>query len=189
MTARKPFSTDLKGALFGALLITGMGVSSATLAAPQGLYSANELNDADVVLKATPEQHVGEVGDILIDDDMQVRALVVETDNQFGLKEKAYVIDTGEFSVETRHGDNLDRVSYVVHLDLAQDEVGQQPEYTDTWWAETKEITRKAWVDTKQGANSAWETTKAATAKALTRAGNALEAAGEKTQQAVDQNQ
>lgn len=197
MTARKSRDTDLKGvlqdnlksALFGAMLIGGMSIASPILAAPQGLYSANELGDADVVLKTTPDQRIGEVDDILLDDDMRVRALVIETDYQFGLGEKAYVIDTEEFAVETRHGDSLDRVSYVVHLDLARDEVGQQPEYTDTWWAQTQEATRQAWADTKEGASSAWETTKAATADALTRAGKALEEAGERAQQAVDQNQ
>lgn len=189
MTARKPLGTNLKGAMVGALLIGGMSVAGSTLAAPQGLYSADELNDADVVLKASPDQNIGEVDDILLDDDMQVRALVVETDNQFGLAEKAYVIDTGNFTVETHNGDSLDQVSYVVHLDMTQDEVGQQPEYTETWWAETKDATSKAWSNTKQGASSAWETTKEATADALTRAGNALESAGDEAQQSVDQNQ
>ncbi|RAR63291.1 MULTISPECIES: PRC-barrel domain containing protein [Halomonadaceae] len=201
MTARKPLSTNrqgnrqdnrkgnLKSALFGAMLIGGMSVAGSALAAPQGLYSANELNDADVVLKATPSQHVGEVDDILLDDDMRVRALVIETDDQFGLAEKAYVINTGDFTVETLNGDRLDQVSYVVHLDMTSDEISQQPEYTSTWWAQTKEATSKAWANTKEGASSAWETTKSATADALTSAGNALESAGEKAQQAVDSNQ
>ena len=193
MTARNSLKTDrtnnLKGALFGAMLIGGMTVASSALAAPQGLYSANELNDADVVLKATPSQQVGEVEDILLDDDMKVRGLVVETDDQFGLAEKAYVVNTGDFTVETLNGDNLDEVSYVVHLDMTSEEISQQPEYTSTWWAETKEATSKAWANTKEGASSAWETTKSATADALTSAGNALESAGDKAQQAVDGNQ
>ncbi len=197
MTARKSLGTNLKGvlqgnlksALFGALLVGGMSVTGSALAAPQGLYSADELGDADVVLKATPSQHVGEVDDILLDDDMRVRALVIETDDQFGLAEKSYVIDTGHFTVETLNGDRLDRVTYVVHIDMTSDEISQQPEYTSTWWAETKQATRQAWANTKEGASSAWETTKAATADALTRAGNALESAGEKAQQSVDQNQ
>ncbi|WP_136248794.1 PRC-barrel domain-containing protein [Halomonas borealis] len=182
MTLKKP----LNSALLGALLVGGLGAGSTALAAPQGLYSADELTDADVVTQADPGQDIGEVEDVLLDDNMQVRALVIDTGDLLDLGEKQYVIETGNFTVETHNGESLEDVEYVVHVALSEEEITQQPEYTDNWWSEAKQSTREAWSDTKEGANSAWENTKAATSSALTRAGAALEEAGDETQKAAE---
>ncbi|MBY6110021.1 PRC-barrel domain containing protein [Halomonas sp. DP1Y21-3] len=151
----------------------------------QGLYSADELMDADVFAKGSSEDGVGEVEDILLDNDMKVRAIVVEAGDLLDLGGSEYVVETGNFTVQTANGDSLDNIEYSVHLDMTQDEVSQLPEYTDTWWNQTKSSVQQAWMDTKEGAQSAWQTTKSATANALTSAGNAIEGAGDNAQDAA----
>lgn len=181
--------TPLNTALTTALIAGGLTLGSAAMAAPQGLYSADELTDADVFTTGNPGEEIGEVEDVLLDDNMQVRALVIDTGNLLDLGERQYVIETGNFTVETQNGDDLDAIEYAVHVDMSEEEITQQPEYTNDWWSQTKAQTRQAWEETKEGAASAWQNTKAATSDALTRAGEALEKAGNETQQAADEAQ
>lgn len=183
MIMRKP----LNAAIATLLIAGGLGATSTAMAAPQGLYSADELNDADVYLASDPENDVGDVEDVLLDERMRVHALVVDTGNLLDLGEKQYVIETGKFTVETRNGDDLENVEYAVHLDMSEEEITQQPEYTNDWWTQAKQSTLQAWENTKETAASAWENTKAATASALSSAGAALDEAGNETQQAAEE--
>lgn len=147
--------------------------------AAEGLYSADELTDAAVYTSDGGKKSAGEVEDILLDEDMRVRAIVVETGEWLGLNEKEYVIETGRFTVQTRNGDDLDDIEYSVHLDMTGEELGQQALYDDDWWKETKQAAHAAWMSTRENAASAWEDTKAATANALNRAGAAIEDMGD----------
>ncbi|WP_129140279.1 PRC-barrel domain-containing protein [Modicisalibacter coralii] len=182
MAMRKP----LDKAILTALLAGGLTLATAATAAPQGLYSADELTDAEVYGKDNPSEEIGDVEDVLLDDNMQVQALVIDTGNLLDMGSKQYVIQTGHFTVETENGDDLDNIEYKVHVDLTEQEITQQPEYTNDWWNQTKQATAKAWQNTKQSAESAWQNTKAATSELLMDAGQAIDKAGEKTQQAAD---
>ncbi|MBN8411488.1 PRC-barrel domain containing protein [Halomonas denitrificans] len=161
------------------------GANQAAHSEPQGLYSAEELLDADVFAKGSSQDEVGEVEDILLDNDMKIRAIVVEAGDLLDLGENQYVVETGDFTVQTTNGDSLDNIEYSVHLNITQDEISAQPEYTNTWWNQTKTNVQQAWMDTKEGAQSAWQTTKSATANALTSAGNAIENAGDNAEDAA----
>lgn len=178
---------SLSKALLAALIAGGFVISSNAMAEPQGLYSADELSDANVFSKSNPDKKIGEVEDILLDDAMRVRALVVETGGLLDMGEKEYVIDAGKFTVETRNGDNLEKLEYIVHVDMTKEELEQQPEYTNDWWTQTKAAVRQAWQNTKEGAASAWESTKAATSNALDNIGGALENSGDEIEQTTDQ--
>lgn len=147
--------------------------------AAQGLYSADELTDAAVYASDGGEKSVGEVEDILLDEAMRVRAIVVETGDWLDLNEKEYVIETGRFTVQTRNGDDLEDIEYTVHLDMTRDQLGQQALYDNDWWMETKQSAHAAWMSTRKNAASAWEDTKAATANALGRAGAAIDDMGD----------
>ncbi|MDW5376380.1 PRC-barrel domain-containing protein [Halomonas sp. HP20-15] len=183
MDTRKPFNKTLLTTL------TAGALSFGTLAwgAPQGLYSADELTDADVFSKSNPSEDIGDVEDVLLDENMKVSGLVIDTGNLLDMGSKQYVIKTGDFSVETQNGNDLENIKYKVHVDLTEEEITQQPEYTNDWWTQTKQATSQAWQNTKETAQSAWESTKAATSNALTEAGDALSEAGDKTEQAVDE--
>ncbi|MBB3230989.1 PRC-barrel domain-containing protein [Halomonas stenophila] len=178
--------TPLSRTLTAALIAGGMAVTATAQAETQGLYSADELLDADVYTQANPDVDIGEVEDVLLDNDMRLRALVIDTGNLLDMGRKQYVIETGHFTVETHNGDRLEAIEYRVHVDLSEQAITQQPEYTDTWWSEARQNMQRAWSETKQGAASAWDTTQEGASKALDRIGNALKAAGEKTQQAAD---
>lgn len=172
--------------LLASLLCGGLAFAGNAMAEPQGLYSADELTDASVYSKSKPDEEIGEVEDVLLDDAMRVRALVVETGGLLDLGEKAYVVDAGKFTLETRNGDDLDNLEYIVHIDMTKEELAQQPEYTNDWWIQTKTTVRRAWQSTKEGAASAWESTKAAASNALSNIGGAMEDSGDEIQESAD---
>ncbi|MCK2184310.1 PRC-barrel domain-containing protein [Halomonas getboli] len=172
--------------LTAALLAAGLAVSATAQAAPQGLYSADELLDADVYAKANPDQSIGEVEDVLLDDDMRLRALVIDTGSLLDLGGKQYVVEAGQFKVETRHGERIEDIEYRVTLSLDATSLRDQPEYTDGWWNQARESMRNAWSETQEGAASAWETTQEGASKALDRIGQALQSAGESAQKAAE---
>lgn len=178
---------SLSKSLIAALIAGGFIINTSAMAEPQGLYSADELNDANVFSKSNPDKKIGEVEDILLDDAMRVRALVVETGGLLDMGEKEYVIDAGKFTLETRNGDSLENLEYIVHVDMTKEELEQQPEYTNDWWTQTKAAALQAWQNTKEGAASAWESTKAAASNALDNIGGVLENSGDEVEQTTDQ--
>ncbi|MBS9404787.1 PRC-barrel domain-containing protein [Halomonas sp. TRM85114] len=174
-------------ALLGLLVAGGLAFGGSAIAAPDGLYSTEELLDADVYTQANPDEEIGEVEDILLDNDMQIRALVIDTGNLLDMGEKQYVLETGQFTVETQNSDDLDDMEYRVLVDMSEEEVTQQPEYTNDWWQNARQSTQEAWEQTKEGAASAWENTQEGATKALDRIGAALENVGERTQEAASE--
>nr|WP_299380283.1 PRC-barrel domain-containing protein [uncultured Halomonas sp.] len=182
MNTRKP----LNNAIYTALIAGGLTLGGTAFAQSQGLYSADELTDAEVFSSKQPDKVVGEVEDVLLDENMQVNSLVIDISEFLDFGQSQYVIETGKFTVETIDGDDKDEIEYKVTVEMTEEEISQQPEYTNDWWSQTKEATANAWQETKQGASSAWESTKAATASALDSAGEALDTAGDKTEQAAE---
>ncbi|GED21490.1 PRC-barrel domain-containing protein [Halomonas halmophila] len=185
MTLPNTLSPALRPALLGAGLLFTATLSATAMAAPQGLYSTDELLDANVYAKSDDSQSIGEVEDVLLNDEMRIHALVVDTGNLLDMGDKQYVVGVDDFTVETRNGDKLDAIQYRVHLDLDAEAVSQQPEYTDTWWSNARQSLQQAWKNTKQGASSAWETTQSTASSLLDKAGGALESFGEQTQEAA----
>ncbi|MFG6159396.1 PRC-barrel domain-containing protein [Halomonas sp. 1390] len=183
----KPLHHAIHTATLGAMLAGSLALSAGAMAAPQGLYSADELMDADVYSSTGTEQ-IGEVEDILLDNDMQVRALVIDTGNLLDLKgEQQFVVESGKFTVETQNGNSLEEIEYQVNVDLSEAELAEQPAYTNDWWQNARQDAHQAWEQTKEGAASAWESTQEGASRALDRIGQALENVGEKTQDAANQ--
>lgn len=160
--------------LLSILVAGGLAFGSSAMAATEGLYSSDELLDADVYTQDDPDDEIGEVEDILLDNAMQVRAIVIDTGNLLDMGEKQYVLEAGQFTVETRNGNDLDAIEYRIVVDMSEEEIIQQPEYTNDWWQ-----------NARQGAHEAWEQTKQGASQALDRIGGALENVGERTQEAA----
>ena len=66
MDMRKPFNK----ALLATLAAGTLSVGGLAWGAPQGLYSADELTDADVYSKDNPSEDIGDVEDVLLDENM-----------------------------------------------------------------------------------------------------------------------
>ncbi|WP_084155662.1 PRC-barrel domain-containing protein [Halomonas halocynthiae] len=173
-TRNSAFSTTRVSIVAAALLTSSMAFATTTPSERQGLYSADELLDADVYTSTEGTKSIGEIEDILLDDNMRVHAIVIETGNLLDLGEKQYVIETGNFSVNTVNSDNLDDLEYRVVVNLSEEAITQQPAYTDTWWNDARQNAQDAWEKTKEGASSAWNNTREATANVLERAEEAL---------------
>lgn len=171
-----------KQTLGAAALVAGSAAMSQTALAqnsgqqdPQGLYSAEELMDANVYLQNSPDEEVGEIENILLGEDMSVQALVVEAGGVLDMGDREFVVQKGDFTVETHNGDDLDNMNYRVMLDMDESELKQQSEYTNDWWQQSKNQAADAWENTKQNASSAWKDTKSATSDLLNDASNAID--------------
>jgi hypothetical protein len=137
--------------------------------APEGLYSMDALIGADVFLATDDNREAGEVEDVLVAENMQVHGLVIELDDDLdGIDDDdCRFVEADRFTVATRAGDRLDRVSYAVFLsdDLAA--VREYPRVDDDWWVQTKQAAADLWESTRSGASSAWQATRDTTADVI----------------------
>lgn len=151
----------------GLSLVAGSMAFSLSAHAAEGLYSADDLIDADVYDSAGEE--VGEVEDILMGNDMSVHSLVIKTGDVLGLAGRDVVAERGSFTVRMEpddDGDDFDDQDYQVHIQATQDEIKALPEYDQSWWNQTSQGMQQAWENTKDISESAWENTKEATSSA-----------------------
>jgi len=153
-------------------MVKAMGISmlagSLTLGtyahAAEGLYSADELLDADVY--DSNGEEIGEVEDILLGDDMSVHSLVIKTGDVLGLGGRDVVAERGTFTLRLEQDgdqDRFDDVDYEIHMESDKGTVKDLPEYDESWWNQTRNGLSQAWENTKETSESAWESTKEAT--------------------------
>ncbi len=147
------------------LLAGSMAFAISTQAA-QGLYSSRDLIDADVY--DSNGEEVGEVENILMDDNMSLHSLVIKTGDVLGLGGRDVVAERGTFTLrmEEKTDQDFDDRGYAVHMEATGDEVKALPEYDESWWNQTSNSMRQAWETTKETSSSAWEDTKEATSSA-----------------------
>lgn len=150
----------------GITLIASSMVLSLTVYAAQGLYSADDLMDADVYDSSGEE--IGRVQNILMDDSMSVHSLVIKTGDVMGMAGRDVVAERGTFTLRMEEeGDNeFGDQDYEVHMEATRDEIKALPEYDESWWNRTSDSMSQAWENTKKTSRSAWEDTKQATSSA-----------------------
>jgi sporulation protein YlmC with PRC-barrel domain len=166
------------------LLAGGMAMSLSAFAA-EGLYTMEELKDADV-FDSTGEE-IGEVKDILMSNDMSVHSLVIQTSEILGLGSSEVVAERGTFTVVTESGNaGYDSIEYEVHMEMTQDELKELPEYTEDWWNETSQSLQQAWENTKEVSDSAWENTKQASSSTWYNIKQSVEEMGNEVEQATE---
>ena len=171
----------------GLSLVAGSMAFSMSAQAAQGLYSADELMDAEVY--DSNGEEVGEVEDILMDDGMTVHSLVIETGEILGLGGREVVAERGTFTVRLEDDDEINEFGdqdYEVHMVGAQDDLKALPEYDESWWNETSQSLAQAWENTKEISESAWENTKQATSSAWYNIRQGVEEMGDEIEQATD---
>ncbi|WP_447555543.1 PRC-barrel domain-containing protein [Vreelandella sp. EE22] len=142
-------------------LLAGMAFNAQASQEPQGVYSAEDILDADVYFTNGSGEAIGEVDDILFDDDMRITALVVESGAVLGLGGREIVVSTDNFTLETSteaDGDTEHRIM----LTATPEEVENFPAYDRDWWEQTQTNARSAWQTTRDGAQSAWQSTREA---------------------------
>lgn len=169
----------------GAPLLAGTLTLSFSAIAAQGLYSADELMDAEVY--DSTGQEVGEVEDILLGDDMSVQALIIQTGELLGLGGREVVAKRGTFTVRTESADSeFDDIDYEVHMEATQEALKSFPQYDEDWWTETRQNMKQAWEKTKRNTKSAWESTKEASASAWDKTKHGVEEMGDKIESETD---
>lgn len=142
-------------------LLGGMAFGVQAQTEPQGMYSAEDILDADVFFANGSGEEIGEVDDILFDEEMRISALVIESGAVLGLGGREIVVDTDNFTLET-HTESDGETEHRIMLEATSEEVESFPTYDRDWWEQTKANARDAWQTTKEGAQSAWQTTREA---------------------------
>lgn len=158
--------------MLGVALLLGVSEFPAAQAA-QGLYSMKALVGAPV-FTSDREKAVGDVDNVLVNEQMKVVGLVVEIDDDIGnLDGKKLFVKSGRFRLVTQNGGQVDSVRYQVYLHVRAAELTQFPVVDNGWWQTTKQAATQVWEKTKSTASSVWDATKDATSKALDATGNA----------------
>ncbi|MDO6824991.1 PRC-barrel domain-containing protein [Marinobacter sp. 1_MG-2023] len=177
----RKFTTRAMGV---SLLAGGVALSLSAVAA-EGLYTMDELNDADV-FDSTGEE-IGEVEDILLSDDMSLHSLVIETGEVLDLGGREVIAERGTFTVATAPGNaDFGSVEYEVHVEMTQNELKELPEYDQDWWNQTSQSLQQAWENTKDVSENAWENTKEATSSAWYNVKQGVEEMGNEAGQATE---
>ncbi|MCB8887796.1 PRC-barrel domain-containing protein [Vreelandella malpeensis] len=145
-------------------LLAGLSLDAqaqTTAQEPQGVYSAEDILDADVYFANGSGEEIGDVDDILFDDDMRITALVIESGAVLGLGGREIVVGTDYFTLETStEGDG--ETEHRIMLSATPEEVEDFPAYDRDWWEQTQANAREAWQTTRDGAESAWQRTREA---------------------------
>ena len=164
----------------------------------QGMYSADRLLDAPVYAKGNDNDAIGEVDDVLLDNNMQIQKFVVETKGKFGvLGGKSYVVSPDQLTVRTKTTGKATKPDYRVELNMTRNDLGNEPVYNDSWWTNAQNQADQAWQDTKSATSSAWTKVKSTTSdlvnggqneadKAANATSNAADKAGNKMSNAAD---
>lgn len=168
----------------GTTLLAGGAAMSFSAIAAEGLYSMDELADAEVFDSAGEE--IGEVEDVLMSNDMSVHSLIIETGEVLGLGGSEVVAERGTFTVTRSSGKTgFENIEYEVHMEMSQDELKQLPEYNEDWWNQASQSLQKAWENTKDMSESAWENTKQATSSAWHNVKQGADEMGDEAEQAT----
>lgn len=145
----------------GTALLGSLAFGAQASEEPQGMYSAEDILDADVFFANGSGDEIGEVDDILFDEEMRIDALVVESGSVLGLGGREIVVGTDYFTLETQsEGDG--ETEHRIILDATTEEVESFPTYDRDWWEQTKANAQDAWQTTRDGAQSAWQSTREA---------------------------
>lgn len=148
----------------GTTLLTGLAFNAQAQQAsqePQGVYSADDIMDADVYFTDGSGEEVGDVEDILFDDDMRITAIVVESGSTLGLGGREIVVEADYFTLETMTEPDGD-TEHRIMLDATSQEVENFPAYDMDWWEQAQANAVDAWQSTRDGAQSAWQSTREA---------------------------
>jgi|GEM_PF-1162767 len=179
MTIRKMTTAGIAG-------ITLAATSGVALAAqPQGLYSADQLLEADVYLNNSDDQ-VGEIEDVILDNNMTIKSFIVESGGNFSLGGKSYVVDPNQLNVTANEGDSVLEPEYRVTLNASSEELESFPVYDVSWWNKAQTQASQAWEQTKDTAGTAWTNVKQGTSNLVDKAGNLTGNAADATGDAVD---
>lgn len=164
--------------------ITGSSAALAN-AQPQGLYSAGQLIGSSVYT-SSGHKNVGQLQDIIFDNNMTIQSFVVGTRNALGLGGKSYVVNTDQARVDTGQHSDSTHPNYTVIINFNAKQLKNQPVYSNSWWNKAKSQASDAWNQSKQSAQSAWTHIKQGSKSLLKSAERAVHSAAQSTANATN---
>jgi hypothetical protein len=106
--------------------------------AAQGLYSADDIIGADVYHVDDTDEEVGNVENLLLDDEGKVSAVVVSAGGVWGIGGDEVVVGVEHFTMETERDDSgtfgQDEVTHRILVDATEDELENFPSYDEQWY-------------------------------------------------------
>ncbi|WP_081137736.1 PRC-barrel domain-containing protein, partial [Halomonas sp. BC2] len=112
----------------GTVLLGSMAMGAHAQTEPQGMYSAEDILDADVYFAGGSGEEIGEVENILFDEEMRITALVIESGSVLGLGGREIVVGTDHFTLET-HTEADGDTEHRIMLQATSEEVEAFPTY------------------------------------------------------------
>ncbi len=124
--------------------------------AAQGLYSADDIIGADVYLEGDPEEDVGDVSNLLLDDEQKVSKVVITTGEILGMGGREIVADIEDISLETER--DGEETTHRILINAESEDLEGYPEYSEEWFDTEREKVRtegeSAWQTGTVGAGS-----------------------------------
>lgn len=137
----------------GSLAFGSQAMAQDDTTAAQGLYSVNDIIGADVYHASDPDEEVGSVENLLLDDEGKVAAVIVSAGGLWGIGGDDVVVGIEHFSMETHRED--DSVSHRILVDASEDELENFPEYEEEWFSTERDRRAQEYGDRP----SIWQST------------------------------
>ena len=155
---QKSALTIAVAAIAGSLAFGTQAVAQDDPQAAQGLYSAGDIIGADVYHIDDTDEEVGNVENILLDDDGQVTALIVNAGGFWGMGGDDVVVGVEHFRMETERDDGAfggDGITHRILVDATEDELENFPSYEENWFNDE----RNRRIDERGDREGVWQTT------------------------------
>lgn len=152
----------------------------------EGMYSADRLMSAQVYASGDSESAIGQISDVLLDNNMTIKSFVVETNGKFGMGGKSYVVSPDQLSVKTLQTEKASKPTYRVDLDMTRDALAAKPVYSDSWWSNAQSQASDTWQQTRESASSAWTRMKKATSDIVDGGNDKADKTGDAADNAAD---
>ncbi len=123
----------------------------------QGLYATENIMGSDVYHVEDTDEDVGEVTNILVDDEGKISALVLDTGGLWGIGGDEVVVGIEHFSVETERDENATfgqgATIHRIMVDATEEELENFPSYEEDWFEEE----RSRLIEQRGMTGSAWQ--------------------------------
>ena len=155
----KQILTIAVAAIAGSLTFGTQAVAQDDPRAAQGLYSADDIIGSDVYHANDPDEEVGSVENILLDDEGRVAALIISAGGFWGMGGDDVVVGVEHFTLETYRDDDgtfgQDRITHRILVEATEDELQNFPEYEEQWF----DTERDRRLQARGDRDSSWQAT------------------------------
>lgn len=125
----------------------------------QGLYATEDIIGSDVYHVDNTDEDVGDVENILLDDEGKISALVLSTGGLWGIGGDEVVVGIEHFSMETERDESAGfgqgAIIHRIMVDATEEELENFPSYNEGWFDDE----RNRLIEQRGISGGIWQTT------------------------------